>query len=58
MAERLLEVEAALPEIFEAFDATDSFVIAERRKWRALDQLRKGWRLGGYPGGVADREER
>ena len=32
MAERLSEVEAALPEIFEAFNATDSFVIAERAK--------------------------
>jgi len=38
-------VEAALPAIFEAFDAAEGLASAKRRKWRALAQLPHGWRL-------------
>lgn len=46
MTERISQVEAAIPEIFEALHATDGFASAKKRKWRALDRLPNGWRIG------------
>ena len=45
LTDLVARVEAAVPNIFEAFDATDGLVSAKRRKWRALAQLPHGWRL-------------
>ena len=46
LAELLSKVEAAIPEVSEALDATESFIQAEWRKRQALDRLPHGWRVG------------
>ena len=46
VADMLSKVEAAIPEILEALDATDDLVSAKMRKWRALDRLPHKWRMG------------